>query len=70
MRGRALGTPGPNSMAASEASSDEEDPRHSPRVEKPPSIYLNKRASSSGSSTKEGAKSSEKRSSKEVPTVV
>ncbi|KAF8422104.1 hypothetical protein EV426DRAFT_607625 [Tirmania nivea] len=62
MRGRAVGTPGPNST--SEASSDEEDPSHSP------SIYLDKRASSSGSSAKNGAKSPGQLLSREVPTVL
>ena len=57
-------------MAASEASSDEEDPSHSPRAEKPPSIYSNKRASLSGSSTKDEARGPEQGLSREVPTVL
>ena len=56
-------------MAASEASSDEEDPSHSPRAEKPPSIYLNKRESPPDSSAKD-AKSPERGLSREVPTVL
>lgn len=70
MRGRAVWTPGPHSMAASEASSDEEDPSHSPAAEKPPSVYLNKTAASSHLSVKEGAKKPEKTLSPEVPTAL
>ena len=57
-------------MATSEASSDEEEPSHSPGVENPSSIYLNKGASSSGSSRKDAGKNLEKRLSRELPTVL
>jgi len=69
MRGRALGTPGPNSMAASEASSEDEDQNQNPRTEKSPSRNPNKRPSSS-SGPRDGAKSPDKRLSREVPTVM
>lgn len=70
MRGRAVWTPGPHSMAASEASSDEEDSSHSPAAEKPPSVYLNKTVASSRSPAKEGARKPEKTLNAEVPTVL